>query len=277
MAVRLTDRFHAKQGRSTGRWVLRSNTGDLAVYLKRHYRFPWWRRLMATLWPGRGWSPALTEWRHLHWAKEHGLAVPEAVAAGEIIGPWLRLDSFLVVEELRGMLPLHEAVPRAQTHLAPAAFRQWKKAIIVQVAQLARSMHAAQHYHKDFYLCHLYVADPAGESTAAHGNSAGSFEPSCRPCVHLIDLHRLGYHPWIGYRWRIKDLAQLLFSSELPGITNRDRLRFLLLYLGRPRPDPGRRRLVRDVQAKASRYRRHQQRRSSLHRMTPSRSEVIPS
>ena len=40
MDVSVTDRFHAKQGRSTGRWVLHAPDGSgrrLAVYLKRHY------------------------------------------------------------------------------------------------------------------------------------------------------------------------------------------------------------------------------------------------
>ena len=113
MAVDVTDRFHAKQGRSTGRWIVEQEGRRLAVYLKRHYQLPWWHGLLAALWPGRGWSPALQEWQHLEWASAAGLPVPAAVAAGEFIGPWGRLQSFLAVEELHGMLPLHEAIPAA--------------------------------------------------------------------------------------------------------------------------------------------------------------------
>src|SRR5947209_17106386 len=83
----VTDRFHAKQGRSTGRLILQQDGHRLAVYLKRHHRLPWWRGLLAALWPGRGWSPALQEYHHLRWAKSLGVPVPEAVAAGEFIGP----------------------------------------------------------------------------------------------------------------------------------------------------------------------------------------------
>ena len=79
----------------------------------------------ATLWPDTGWSPALQEWQHLEWARQQGMPVPEAVAAGEYIGPWGRLQSFLAVEELIGMLPLHEAVPLAAERLDPASFRRW--------------------------------------------------------------------------------------------------------------------------------------------------------
>src|SRR5687768_15725972 len=61
MALAVNDRFHAKQGRSTGRLILQQPGSRLAVYLKRHYRLPWWRGLLAALWPGRGWSPAVEE------------------------------------------------------------------------------------------------------------------------------------------------------------------------------------------------------------------------
>src|SRR5581483_6899664 len=76
MDVAVTDRFHAKQGRSTGRWIVQANGRQLSVYLKRHYQLSLWSGLMATLWPGRGWSPALQEWRHLQWARSRGLPVP---------------------------------------------------------------------------------------------------------------------------------------------------------------------------------------------------------
>ena len=102
----------SRDARSDGlSWRLR---GDLfVVYLKRHYRLSWWHGLLALLRPGQSWSPALQEWEHLHWAREQGFPVPEAPAAGEFIGPWGRLQSFLAVKELTGMLPLHEAVPAA--------------------------------------------------------------------------------------------------------------------------------------------------------------------
>src|SRR5260370_32330936 len=76
MGVAVTDRFHAKQGRSAGRLILTQSGLTLPVYLKRHYRLSWWRRLLATLWPGRGWSPALEEARHLEWAQAQGVPVP---------------------------------------------------------------------------------------------------------------------------------------------------------------------------------------------------------
>src|SRR5262245_26416989 len=140
MDAAVTDRFHAKQGRSTGRWILHAGGRRLAVYLKRHYRLPWWRGLLAALWPGRGWSPALEEWEHLAWARAQGLPVPDAVAAGERIGPWGRLQSFLAVEELADMLPLHEAIPAASARLDADAFGAWKRGLTAELARLAREL-----------------------------------------------------------------------------------------------------------------------------------------
>ena len=250
MDATVTDCFHAKQGRSTGRWILRADgpaPRRLAVYLKRHHRLPWWQGLPALLWPGRGWSPAFQEWDHLEWARGVGVPVPAVVAAAEFVGPWGRLRSCLAVEELADMLPLHEAVPLAAARLSPADFRRWKRGLIAEMARLARLLHDRCRFHKDLYLCHYY---------AARADTAVP-DPAWRGRLFLIDLHRLGRHPWTWAWWRMKDLAQLLYSSEIPGVDARDRLYFWRMYRG---PGPRRladRWLVRLVLFKWRRYRRH--------------------
>jgi heptose I phosphotransferase len=221
MELAVTDRFHAKQGRSTGRWIVDQGGRQLAVYLKRHYRLPWWHGVGALLLPSAGWSPALQEWDHLEWARGEGLPVAPAVAACEYIGPWGRLRSVLAVEELTGMLPLHEAIPLAARRLDARSFQRWKGGLVAELARLARALHQRRRFHKDFYLCHFYIPE---EDTRP--------VPAWRGRVHLIDLHRLGHHPWTWRFWRLKDLAQLLYSSEIVGINGRDRLRFWRHYLG---------------------------------------------
>ena len=120
MTIPVTDRLHEKQGRSIGRLILSDAAGRLGVYLKRHYRLGWWRGVLATLFPARAWSPGLEEWQRLKWAHDAGFPVPRPVAAGQVVGPWGRLQGFLAVEELYGMLPLHEAVPLAARRRFPA-------------------------------------------------------------------------------------------------------------------------------------------------------------
>ena len=161
MDVAVTDRFHAKQGRSTGRWILYADRQDsrrLSVYLKRHYHLPWRDRLLAAVWSGGGRSPAFQEWEHLEWAHRMGIPVPKAVAAAEYVGPWGRLRSVLAVEELQDMLPLQEAIPLAAAALAPADFRRWKRSLIAEMARLTRLLHDRRRFHKDLYLCHFYIA-----------------------------------------------------------------------------------------------------------------------
>lgn len=246
MSVEATDRHHAKQGRSIGRWVIPGDGGPLRVYLKRHFRLPLLHGLLATLFPGRAWSPGLQEWANLEWAAAHGFPVPRAVAAGQFVGPWARLQGFLAVEELHGMLPLHEAVPLAARRLDAPAFAAWKRGLTAELARLARAFHRRAVFHKDLYLCHFYIPDDL--TRAAPGDWAGR--------VFVIDLHRLGRHPVTAVWWRVKDLAQLLYSSEVPGVTARDRVRFWRLYAG---GRPGW--LARAVRLKWALYRRHNRRR----------------
>lgn len=246
MQVAATDDFHAKQGRSTGRWVARSGSDRLSVYLKRHYRLPRWRGLMATIRPGAGWSPAFQEWRHLRAARSRGLPVPAPVAAAEYIGPWGRLQSFLAVEELVGMLPLHQAVPAAAARLDPRTFARWKRGLTAELVRLTRALHDDHRFHKDLYLCHFFIpAEDVGRVPQWPGR------------VHLIDLHRLRRHRWTARLWQAKDLGQLLYSSELEGVTARDRLRFWRLYLGNGRRTPSSRLLLHLIKYKWRQYRSH--------------------
>ena len=201
---------------------------------------------MATLWPGQGWSPALQEARHLQWAQGQGLPVPGVVAAGEAIGPWGRLQSFLAVEELTDMLPLHQAIPAAAGQMTPRAFARWKRGLVSEMARLTRKLHVRRCFHKDLYLCHFYI--PRADTLAEPAQWRGR--------MHMIDLHRLGHHPLTWRLWQVKDLAELLYSSAVSGVSAGDRMRFWRDYLGADR-QLGACWLRRVVLLKWRRYRRH--------------------
>ncbi len=241
MSIDSADRYHAKQGRSTARVRFDAPEGSVSVYLKRHDRLPWTSRLAALLDPEGDHSPATTERRHLERARALGIPVPEVVAAGEEIGPWGRLRGFLMVAELVGADEVNLVIPRLAATLEPPAFARLKREVIAEMAEIAARLHAARSFHKDLYLCH-YFLDPS------------------RPAgfrLTLIDLHRLGHHRWTAWRWRWKDLGQLLYSTEgVAGIDDRDRLRFWKHYRARmrlrwPRAE------ARAVRAKAAHYLSH--------------------
>jgi len=241
MALESRDRLHAKQGRSTARVHFQTGPDPLAVYLKRHYRLPWRSRLAALVHPRGHHSPAKAEWANLERARALGIDVPEVVAAGERIGPWGDLQSFLMVTELTGCLPLHEAVPLLAARLDPDSFGRRKRKLIEEMAEITARMHRARVFHKDLYLCHFYI----DMSEPGHSRLA------------LIDLHRLAEHRLTGAWWRWKDLGQLLFSTfDVAGIDDRDRVRFWAGYrrrLGLKWP----RRQARIVAIRAERYRAH--------------------
>jgi heptose I phosphotransferase len=211
------DRHHAKQGRSTCRVRFDSPGGSISVYLKRHDRLPWHTRLAALINPRGQHSPGAAERAHLERARTLGIAVPEVVAVGERIGPWGALQSYLMVLELTGCLPLHEAIPALAESLDAAAFATLKREVIAEVAAIAATLHRARVFHKDLYLCHFFL-DVTLQSPRGRR-------------LHLIDLHRLGHHRWTAMRWRGKDLGQLLYSTfDVAGIDDRDRLRFWKHY-----------------------------------------------
>jgi len=244
MGLPAPDRLHAKQGRSTARVVFDGPSGPLPVYLKRHYRLPWPARVAALVDPAGRHTPGAAERVHLDRARRLGLDVPEVVAVGERIGPWGRLQGFLMVAELIGSVPLHEAIPGQQTRLGPGPdFERWKRRLARDAAAVAARLHGAGAVHKDLYLCHFYMdpGDPGGR-------------------LSLIDLHRLAEPRWRRRRWVRKDLAQLLFSTfGVAGLGDRDRLRFWSAYCRLTgQGDP--RREARRVARKAAGYDRHNRR-----------------
>ena len=259
MDVSVTDHFHAKQGRSTGRWVLHAPDGSgrrLAVYLKRHYEIGFWDAWRALFLPRGSWSPAMMEYDHLEWARGQGIPVPATVAVADYLLPGGKLQSFLAVEELTGMLPLHEAIPLAQSRLPEEVFRRWKRGLIVEIARLTRMLHDRKHYHKDLYLCHFYIPE-SDTASVPPGEPEGPCGAGWRGRVFMIDLHRLTYHPWTWGVWLLKDLAQLLYSSEIQGVDTRDQLAFWMHYRG-PGARRGSYRLLRwAILFKWRRYRRH--------------------
>ena len=175
-----------------------------------------------------------------------GLPVPQIVAAAEYVGPWGNLQSFLAIEELTDMLPLHEAIPLAARRLDPVTYRSWKAGLTREIARLSRFLHDRNAFHKDLYLCHFFIA-----------RADIDMAPAWRGRVHMIDFHRFARHRVTRPIWLSKDLGQLLYSSEIDGIDARDRLRFWHVYFGTRRRTWLGRWLRRIVLMRFRRYRDH--------------------
>jgi Lipopolysaccharide kinase (Kdo/WaaP) family len=221
MTVEVTDRLFRKQGRSIARWTLTVPDGrTCVVFLKRHFVLPRKHGLLAILFPRRAWSPGMQEWEHLHWAEKQGLPVPRAMAAGELVGPGGQLQSFIAIAELTDMLPLHEAVPLAEKALDPAAFARWKESLTAELVRLSVAFHGRRVFHKDWYFCHFYIDEA----------DTGRVPEDWAGRVRVIDLHRMARHRLTAPWRKAKDLAQLLYSSDVPGVTDADRRGFWQKY-----------------------------------------------
>ena len=130
--------------------------------------------------------------------------MPRPVAAGQMVGPWGKLQGFLAVEELHGMLPLHEAVPLAPERLAPGRFRPVEARPHPRTGRgCTRELHLRRVFHKDLYFCHFYIPESYTRNPPSDWTKR----------VVMIDLHRLARHRFMASWWQVKDLAQLLYSS----------------------------------------------------------------
>ncbi|MBI5234544.1 MAG: hypothetical protein HY880_09340, partial [Deltaproteobacteria bacterium] len=207
------------------RSVSRLRIGNRVFYLKRHRG------------ADRPWGKV--EWDNIQAFVESGIPTVTAVVFGRRKEGG-RYDSFLLTEGLEGASRLeifakeNYIVPSFEERLAG------KRALIERLALLARKMHDAGFFHRDFYLTHI-LARPVG----------------ARVELYIFDLQRVIKGPLFKRRWQRKDLACLNFAAKPSYTTLADRMRFIKAYLGNERLSAGDKRLIRAVLAKTERIRAH--------------------
>jgi len=91
---------------------------------ERHYTLPWWRGLMASDLARSRWSPAVQEWRHLHWARAQECWWPRPVAAAESSVRGGGCRAFWRFEELAGMVSAPRGDSRGSARVRRASLAQ---------------------------------------------------------------------------------------------------------------------------------------------------------
>jgi heptose I phosphotransferase len=217
-------------------------------YLKRYRNPPMTSRLAVLRSCTGARSLAGVEWEWMQRLQADGIAAVTPVAFGE------ELDG----NRERRSAVISLAVPgRSLEHIVadPPPSRAERLRLAWAVAELVARFHRAGYVHRDLYLSHIF-----------HDSKA----PMDRS-LRLIDLQRVLRPRWWPQRWLVKDLAALNYSVPQSWLRDRDRLRWLLHYLGIDRLDAKARRLVFLVSAKSNQIAKHDRRRHrrSLPRMVP--------
>ncbi len=221
------------------RQTLAFSHSSRCYFIKRH-RGVTWKEIFKNLLQLR--MPVVSahnEFQAIQQLQRLGIKVPSVAAYGRRGWFPATFESFLVTDDVGEHVSLEDHC-RHWAVLRPTFAH--KQELLLQAADIARTMHAAGICHRDFYLCHLLLT--------------GNGEP-----LTVIDLHRALIKSDLHVRWRIKDLAGLYFSAMDCGFGKRDLLRFMCRYSQAPL-----RRVLMDdkefwltVQQRAERlYRKHQ-------------------
>lgn len=126
-------------------------------------------------------------------------------------------ESFIITETLKNTISLEDfcknwkSIP-PDVHL--------KYALIKKIAWVSRQLHTNGMNHRDYYICHFLMDISNGIENVTAENLK----------LYLIDLHRSMIRKRTPYRWIIKDIAGIWFSSMDMGLTKKDCFRFMKIY-----------------------------------------------
>jgi heptose I phosphotransferase len=203
------EKYRELEGRRTQRVELDGQ----GYFIKQHFGIGW-KEIFKNLLQGR--LPVLSaknEWLALQKLPTLGVATMQLAGFGSRGFNPARRQSFLLTAELTNCISLEDFCKNWRTVPPPVLL---KRALIKEVARIARVLHQNGINHRDFYICHFLLEQSS--------ISSGSLK------LFLIDLHRAQIRNETPVRWVIKDLAGLFFSSKDIALTSRDLLRFIREY-----------------------------------------------
>jgi len=173
--------------RATCRCELRRPDGSIVeAYLKRYRPIPWREKLKNIICFKPYDFDAFHEWDALEAFLGLGLNTMLPLAAA-------RLDDGRSCDLTLGITGYTRASELVK-QLQPGDPRRAK--LVLRLAEMVGRMHAAGMAHQDLYLVHFFILEQQDDTP------------------FLIDLQRLIMQPQLALRWRVKDLAQLLFSAQ---------------------------------------------------------------
>ncbi len=215
-----------------------------AAYLKKHHVRDVGSWMRAKL----GVPPLATagsvEARNVERLRRVGIPAMQVIAYGEKLHGSGLSESFVLTEELTDHTQLDHFLKQRFSDCRTPRQQQEnveRRALIQQVAVVARRFHTLGYNHRDFYCCHFFIREPR----------TGAFE------VNLIDLQRVEHRRRLRRRWLVKDLAQLSYSAPGEQVSRTDQMAFIKRYLDVPKLRPMDKRFIRAILAKRRRMQRN--------------------
>jgi len=204
-----------------GRRTLRFELGGRGYFIKTHSGIGW-KEVFKELSQGR--LPILgaeNEYKAIKKLPELGVDTMTLTAYGKRGWNPAQQESFVVTESLDNRESLEDFC--RDWPQSPPSIRL-KRLLIDKVAEIARSLHENGLNHRDLYICHFLL----------EVEKLPEFLDAGEVKLALIDLHRMQFRNEVPFRWKVKDVAALHFSSMDIGLTKRDLLRFIKLYSQKP-------------------------------------------
>ncbi len=255
-----------KQGLAGWRQRVRLSVGEDAgasrtLYLKRYRRPPLGEQFGQRL---RGYGDtAAIEWHWLTELARLGVPGPVPVAHGRVRRGPFEEASVVVTAAVPGV-SLEKWVPQQSRPGGVLRDLRVRRGLSRTLAQVVARLHDNRLIHRDLYLAHVFIDDRLGADFAD-------------PSLTLIDLQRV-FRPWLAglwgaipgagwWRWVVKDLASLNYSTPADAASTADRVRWFKQYRGVDRLGRGDKLLLRWVTRKTRRIARHDARRNVRHRI----------
>ncbi len=198
-------------------------------YLKSHTGVGWKEILKNLSYFKKPVVGAQNEWHGIHHLDRINIQTMTPAGYGMVNRNPARKQSFIITEALEDTISLEDFCGRWNT--TPPQSRNeiiFKRWLITRVAKMTRLMHQSGANHRDYYLIHFLLKrayDPNGDLSVTESK------------LFIIDLHRMQLRRRTPYRWRVKDVAGLYFSSLDVNLTRHDLYRFMSIYTGKPLKD----------------------------------------
>lgn len=166
-----------------------------------------------------------------------GIKTPIVAAFGEVMGCCFEKKSFILTEEISDGVSLERYVPEFFRPSFMAGKRNKQLEFINGFADFARKFHENGFRHRDYYLAHIFWGQDSG--------------------FQMIDLQRVFKPRLLSYKYRVKDIAQLYYSSAASVYSKTMRLRFYKKYANIEKITARDKRFIGKVKAKAARMAVH--------------------